>query len=111
VASPLYDVSYVFSNVMDDQKRKQMEGILLREYYEGLVRDGVVGYSFEECFEELCMNYVLGFAWISSISVNIAALSPRFYAIARKVALAYALAVVQHEDTIFKCLEKEKLLK
>jgi hypothetical protein len=47
----LYDVAYLICNSLPTEYRQQAENALLRRYHETLLRMGVEGFSFDDCWE------------------------------------------------------------
>jgi aminoglycoside/choline kinase family phosphotransferase len=48
---PLYDVAYLICNSLPTAYRQQAEKVLLRRYHDTLLRMGVAGFSFDDCWE------------------------------------------------------------
>jgi hypothetical protein len=64
---PLYDVAYLICNSVPTAYRQQAEKTLLRRYHDTLLRTGVEGFSFDDCWEAyrfavLCGLFVAVFA-------------------------------------------------
>jgi hypothetical protein len=47
----LYDVAYLICNSMPTEYRQQAEQALLRRYHDMLLRTGVTGFSFDDCWQ------------------------------------------------------------
>ena len=47
----LYDVAYLICNSVPTEYRRQAEQALLRRYYDTLLRAGVTGFSFDDCWQ------------------------------------------------------------
>jgi len=47
----LYDVAYLICNSVPTEYRQQAEQVLLRRYYDTLLRAGVTGFSFDDCWQ------------------------------------------------------------
>jgi hypothetical protein len=63
---PLYDVAYLICNSVPTAYRQQAEKTLLRRYHDTLLRMGVEGFSFDDCWEAyrfavLCGLFVVVF--------------------------------------------------
>jgi hypothetical protein len=48
---PLYDVAYLICNSVPTAYRQQAEQVLLRRYHDTLVRMGVEGFTYDDCWE------------------------------------------------------------
>ena len=48
---PLYDVAYLICNSVPTEYRHEAEQALLRRYHETLLRMGVTGFSFDDCWQ------------------------------------------------------------
>ena len=64
---PLYDVAYLICNSVPTEYRHEAEQALLRRYHDTLLRMGVTGFSFDDCwqayrFAVLCGLFVAIFA-------------------------------------------------
>ena len=47
---PLYDVAYLICNSIPTSYRHEAEQTLLRRYYDTLVKMGVTGFSYDDCW-------------------------------------------------------------
>jgi hypothetical protein len=48
----IFDVAYLLCGGLEPELRREHEGRLVRLYYDELVKNGVQGYSFEQCWQE-----------------------------------------------------------
>ena len=48
---PLYDVAYLICNSVPTDYRREAEQALLRRYHDTLLRTGVTGFSFDDCWQ------------------------------------------------------------
>jgi hypothetical protein len=48
---PLYDVAYLICNSVPTEYRHEAEQVLLRRYHDTLLRMGVTGFSFDDCWQ------------------------------------------------------------